>query len=57
MSASSPRGGVTKTPGLPRPTNNASPPPASNGFNARTLWPDLIETPGKPVGFRVQGNY
>ncbi|CAI4047809.1 hypothetical protein SUVZ_12G2660 [Saccharomyces uvarum] len=45
MSASSPKSGVTKAPGLPRPTNNASPPPASNGFNARTLWPDLIETP------------
>lgn len=45
MSATSSSGDVKKFQAIPKPTSNASPPPASSGFNARTLWPDLIETP------------
>lgn len=45
MSATSSSGDVKKFQAVPKPTSNASPPPASSGFNARTLWPDLIETP------------
>ncbi|CAI4046460.1 Bur2p SKDI_12G2590 [Saccharomyces kudriavzevii IFO 1802] len=45
MSSTSTSDGVNKTPISSNPTNNASPPPISGGFNTRTLWPDLIETP------------